>query len=144
MLMKEPPPELPDPNWNLMDHSSPVAQLNYLLRQLHRMAHTRRYGRLTVDHRHTLTVDEKGFVSMVGTPSITEDILRQPTTPLMHGDQGSENFDAMIHQATRPPTGDALQRLCPLVEDVTRIIESSPVSYTTYGPHFTQSFQRIR
>ncbi|KAM0478899.1 hypothetical protein ACHAPX_004877 [Trichoderma viride] len=123
-----PPSELLDPNWNLMDHLSPAAQFKYMHHQLHRMAHARRHGGLIVGQGHTLTIDETGFISMVGAPPITAEVMRQPTNLLMHGDQGRENLDAMIDQAIQPPpTEDAEpQGPCPLVEDVMRIIEISP------------------
>jgi hypothetical protein len=76
-----------------------------------------------------VTIDGHGFISVVGAPPITEDILRQPRISHIHGDQGRETLDAMIRQATQPPPteGAEPQDPCPLVEDVMRIIESSPI-----------------
>lgn len=97
-----PPPEILDPNWSLMDHLSPAAPFNYMHHQLHRLAQARRYGWLVVGQGHTVTIDEAGFVCVVGAPSVTVDDLRRPTTLFFHGDQGRENLDAMITKRLSP------------------------------------------
>lgn len=78
------PPDLVNPDWNVLDHLSPSAQSAYLHHQYHRLARAEKLGALFVGKGFNLTLDPAGFISVPGASLITpEELKHSPRTYLL-------------------------------------------------------------
>ncbi|KAH0490754.1 hypothetical protein TgHK011_002208 [Trichoderma gracile] len=79
------PPEMLDPNWNVLDHLSPFHQACYMHHQRHRLNHLKALKVYHTDGQHILLLDEAGLLSAVDVPLPTRDQLQKPPPELIYG-----------------------------------------------------------
>lgn len=78
------PPEMVDPNWNVLNHLSPFHQKCYMHHQRHRLNHLKALSVYHTDNQHILLLDEAGFLSAVGVPLPTREQLQSPAAELIY------------------------------------------------------------
>ncbi|TFA97997.1 hypothetical protein CCMA1212_010182 [Trichoderma ghanense] len=84
------PPEMMDPNWNLLDRLSPYDQACYMHHQRHRLNHLKALRLHHADDQHVLLLDEAGLLSAVGVPVPTREQLQRPPPELIYGKRAEE------------------------------------------------------
>ncbi|PTB66195.1 hypothetical protein BBK36DRAFT_1168815 [Trichoderma citrinoviride] len=159
------PPQMIDPNWNVLDHLSPFHQACYMHHQRHRLNHLKALNVYHTDDQHTLLLDEAGFLSAVGVPLPTREQLQRPPPELIFGKEAEQkqNDEQLLSMATqvlevlqdgpeyRHPTWQTLQQLletellhyktpAALVEAVNDAIKQEEENYSTFRLVFMADF----
>ncbi|PTB75594.1 hypothetical protein M440DRAFT_1439309 [Trichoderma longibrachiatum ATCC 18648] len=86
------PPQMVDPNWNVLDHLSPFHKACYMHHQRHRLTHLKALGVYHADDQHILLLDEAGFLSAVGVALPTREQLQRQPHEFFYGKEAEQEM----------------------------------------------------